>query len=142
MEYTCNTVPTMGECTWRDTGCNAINGETIQFLDRHNAQCHAGEIMTGWDMTEAGCSGNNRKIAYQCCRAQKCPVNSKWDFGVNQCICDDVYRNTANGATVRCRPSPNVSVLTNTVLTLLILLPYSPRLCLWMVCAESHTMST
>merc|ERR1719446_1005225 len=64
-EYECATVATTGTAT-RSTGCNQMHGKELQYLDRHNVQCEAGEVMASFKVVRTGCSGDDMKYEYEC----------------------------------------------------------------------------
>jgi len=78
-----NCLPVLSQtCGTFHTGCNAINGKEIIYLDRHQVSCPTHQpYLKRWQLKPDGCSSGNMRIEYDCCSIQKTPSDWVWfDF--------------------------------------------------------------
>merc|ERR1719502_1618834 len=48
------------------TGCNTMDSEKLQYLDRQNLQCPDGKLMTSFRVVRTGCGGQDMRYAFSC----------------------------------------------------------------------------
>ena len=64
-KYTCGATAYSTAIT-KKTGCNAIDGKKLEYLDRHKMSCGDGQVLQSFHMTGEGCSGNKKRFTYKC----------------------------------------------------------------------------
>ena len=55
---------------FHQTNCQRNRGEHMEYLDRHNIQCPAGQVLTHFHLTGHGCSHNYMKFQFWCRTAE------------------------------------------------------------------------
>merc|ERR1719421_933707 len=48
------------------TGCNTMDSEKLQYLDRQNLQCPAGKVMNSFRVVRSGCNNPDMRYAFAC----------------------------------------------------------------------------
>jgi len=65
--YNCHALPGQaGTLTERNTGCSHLSGQNLEFLDRQNLACAAGEVMEGFQLHRDGCGGDDMRFRIFC----------------------------------------------------------------------------
>jgi len=69
-QYGCCSWPdtALAQCVDKATGGTDDGGGKVEYLDRHNPACDAGQVMTQWKLGRP--SGNSIRIEYRCCVAE------------------------------------------------------------------------
>jgi len=68
-QYTCCTPQRgTGDCYDKRTSCNYINGQPINYLDRHDVKCGEFEAIHGWSFSGYGCSHGQMHYLTKCCK--------------------------------------------------------------------------
>ena len=80
-DYWCSVITDgrMEAATSASSGCNEVNGKPLEYLDRHTAQCGANQVMTGFHLTNSGCSGDNMRYHISCAEyvpRPQCPLRA------------------------------------------------------------------
>lgn len=52
--------------TTSTTGCNALRGRQLEYLDRHAVQCQQGDTLTSFHVKQGSCTGDDMLIEYGC----------------------------------------------------------------------------
>jgi len=65
----CKVSPDMPKCTTKKTPKNDWGDGKSIYLDRHNAQCDSGQMMTSWQLQRP--KGDKIRFKYKCCEAPK-----------------------------------------------------------------------
>lgn len=55
---------------YHQTSCQRNRWMRMEYLDRHNVQCPAGEVLTHFRLTGAGCRHNHMKFQFWCRKAE------------------------------------------------------------------------
>ena len=86
----CDVKAGLRDCSVKTTGMNGI-GNDIMFLDRHNLECDADQIMADWVQRT---DGSNAQFAYTCCKTGLVsPCNSVTCTGHGTCnACAKTYQ--------------------------------------------------
>lgn len=64
--FTNECAPTPGSITTGETGCGAMDGKNLEYLDRHAVACGSGQSLAAFGVKRSGCSGNLMRISYEC----------------------------------------------------------------------------
>jgi len=63
-----------GERKAQKTACAKLRDQKLQYLDRQNVKCHAGNAIASFKVNSAGCGGQDMRYQYECVKA---------DYGVD-----------------------------------------------------------
>jgi len=75
-EFECRHAETAEE-KHRDSKCELLRGENLEFLDRQRPKCEANEVMTGFQLFSDGCNQNEMRYRTWCSKLQQ----PWWEWG-------------------------------------------------------------